>query len=224
MKKLIGLLLILVSLTLSGCGDKEAREYAAKLIPVLDSYQEQLTQKIKVEQQSYEELAENFEQARQDDIKTRLEKERVVRSMELGEDVANAKNPPALSKIIAEIQKYAEEDFKTTKVLLQEGLDTRSKHLADLESLEIELQKIKLLKESLTELSKGKSGFKQFKEATEFALQTDVEVNKLLCIDLKKTLAELTAEKAKTTDAAAKKALDEKIARLNERIATKKCP
>lgn len=252
MKRFIAIVLLLGSILLSGCGDKEAREYAAKLIPVLDSYQEQLSQKIKVEQESYLELADNFEEARQADVKLRLGKERFVRSEELGEEVAGSKNPPSLLKLLEEIQKYADEDFKVTKVLLQEGLDTRSKHLSDLESLEVELQKIKLLKESLTELAKGKSGFKQFKEATEFTLQTNVEINKLLCVDLKKELADLTAEKADLTTekATAEKeeaekpnaekgkppyakaiaALNEKISRvnerisrLNERIATKKC-
>ncbi len=223
MKRLIALLLVLGSVVLSGCGDKEAREYAAKLIPVLDSYQEQLSQKIKVEQESYQELADNFEQARQADIKIRLMAERRVRSEELGAEVAASRNPPSLLKILDEIQKYADEDFKTTKVLLQEGLDTRSKHLSDLESLEVELQKIKLLKGSLTELAKGKSGFKQFKEATEFILQTDVEINKLLCVDLKKDLESFKAEKAKTSDEKEIGSLNEKISRLNERIATKKC-
>jgi outer membrane murein-binding lipoprotein Lpp len=229
MNRLIAIILVLGSVLLSGCGDKEAREYAAKLIPVLDSYQEQLSQKIKVEQDSYQELADNFEQARQDDIKTKSEKERFVRAEDLGVEIAGSKSPPSLLKILDEVQKYADEDFKTSKELLQEGLDTRSKHLSDLESLEVELQKIKLLKESLTELAKGKSGFKQFKEATEFVLQTDSEINKLLCVDLKKELADLTAEKAKaekekTPDEKAIAALDQKISRLNERITTKKCP
>jgi hypothetical protein len=224
MKRLTALMLFLGSVMLSACGDKEARDYAEKLIPVLDSYQEQLSQKIKAEQEFYSELADNFEQARQDDIKTRLEKERAVRSQDLGEQFARSNTPPSLSRILEEVQKYADEDFKTTKALLQEGLDTRSKHLADLESLELEVQKVKLLKQSLNELSKGKSGFKKFKEATEFILQTEAEINKLLCIDLKKNLATLEAEKAKTSEPAAKKALDSRIASLKQRIATKKCP
>jgi hypothetical protein len=51
MKKVILPMLIITLVSFfTGCGDKEAQEYAAKLIPVLDRYQEQLSQKIKAEQ------------------------------------------------------------------------------------------------------------------------------------------------------------------------------
>lgn len=222
MKRILASLLVLAAVSLSGCGDKEAREYAAKMIPVLDSYHEQLSQKIKAEQESYEELAGTFEEARKDDISLRLASERNTRSEELGEEIANADEAPSLSKILESVREYADEDFKTTQALLQEGLDSRSKYLTDLESLEVELQKIKLLKEALTELAKSKSDFKQFKEATDFLLKTDEGINKLLCVDLKKELEKLNAEKAAAKDEDKVKT-EEKITRLKERIATKKC-
>src|SRR5215211_4129580 len=103
MKKLTIALLVLISLSMPACKDQEAREYAARLIPVLDSYQEQLSQKIKAEQESYEELADNFESARKDAVVDDLKKERVVRSEELGEEFAVAKNAPPLSSIIGPV-------------------------------------------------------------------------------------------------------------------------
>jgi outer membrane murein-binding lipoprotein Lpp len=224
MKRLRATFLVLFSLALSGCGDKEAREYAAKLIPVLNTYQEQLAQKIKAEQDSYEELAANYEEVRKDEIIIRLASERNSRSAELGEEIASATKPPSVSKILDAVQKYADNDFKATQGILEEGLDARSKYLTDLESLEVELQKIKLLKESLTELTKSKKDFKQFKEATDFLIATDVEINKLLCVDLRKGKDDLTRQKAAATDAAEKEKIAQAIKRLEERITSKNCP
>lgn len=197
MKKLLASLLVIAVLGLSGCGDKEAREYAAKLIPVLDSYQEQLSQKIKVEQDSYKELAEAFEEARKADISLRLEFERSTRSEDLGEETASVDDAPSLLEILTPVQEYALADFDATKSLLEEELNARSKYLTGLENLEIELQKIKVLKEALQELAKSKSDFKKFKNATEFLLKTDEGINKLLCVDLKKQLDQLKADQAK---------------------------
>lgn len=223
MRRLRASLLVLISVALSGCGDKEAREYAAKLIPVLDAYQEQLSQKIKAEQDSYEELATNYEEVRKDEITMRLASERNTRSAELGEEVASAARPPTLSRILEGIQRYADNDFKATQGILEEALDARSRYLTDLESLEVELQKIKLLKESLKEMAKSKKDFNQFQEATDFLLKTDVEINKLLCVDLRKEKDALTKEKADATDPAEKEKIGQKIERLEERMATKKC-
>lgn len=222
MKKLLTTLLLAACLGLFGCGDKEAREYAARLIPVLDSYQEQLSQKIKAEKASYAELARAFEEARKDDIDTRLDKERQRRSEEQGERISNAKEAPSLSQILTQLQDYAKSDFETTQTVLQEGLDARSKYLDDLESLEIELQKIKLLKEALQELSKSKSDFRKFKEATDFLLKADEGINKLLCADLKKQLEQLNADK---NDASGdeKKKIEQRIKETTARMATKKC-
>jgi outer membrane murein-binding lipoprotein Lpp len=222
MKKLIELLLIIAVVSLSGCGDKEAREYAAKLIPVLDSYQEQLSQKIKAEQDSYEELAEAYEEARKADIDIRLSSERERRSEDLGEKLSNAKDAPTLSQLFASLQEYAKSDFETTQTVLQEGIDARSKYLDNLESLEIELQKVKLLKEALQELAKGKSDFAKFQGAADFLLKTDEEVNKLLCTDLKKQLDQLKKDKG-TASGDERKKIEEKIKQTSERMATKKC-
>lgn len=222
MKKLIELLLIMWLVSLSGCGDKEAREYAAKLIPVLDSYQEQLSQKIKAEQNSYGELAETYEEARKADIEIRLLNERLRRSEDLGERLSKAREAPTLAQLFASLQEYAKSDFETTQTVLQEAIDARSKYLDNLESLEIEFQKVKLLKEALQELAKGKSDFANFKGAADFLLETEKGVNKLLCADLKKQLDQLTKDKG-TASGAEKKKIEEKVKQTTERMATKKC-
>ena len=194
MKRLKITLLVLISLSMPACKDEEAREYAARLIPVLDSYQEQLSQKIKAEQESYKELADNFESARKNAVIKDLAKEQVVRSEELGEEIAVAKNAPTLSAIIGPVLKYGNLDFETTRSLFQEALGARSRYLTELESLEIDLQKIKLLKASLEELAKSKKDFQQLKEASAFLNDTHAAMEKLDCGDLKKEVDELEKE------------------------------
>jgi chromosome segregation ATPase len=242
MKRSALTLLILFSLSMAACKDQEAREYAARLIPVLDSYQEQLSQKIKAEQESYQELADNFESARKDAIVDDLAKERVVRSEELGEEIAVAKNAPTLTTLIGPVLKYGNHDFETTRALFQEALGARSRYLTELESLEIDLQKIKLLKQSLQELAKSKKDFQQLKAASTFLNDTHVAMEKLDCGDLKnevealdkelgvldKEIAELNkkadenAQKIKVR-IEAKQAVTDRKKSLSDRMATKEC-
>ena len=242
MKRLTVTLLVLVVLSMPACKDQEAREYAARLIPVLDSYQEQLSQKIKAEQESYEELADNFEAARKDAVVDDLAKERVVRSEELGEEVATAKNAPTFSAVIGPVLKYGNHDFETTRALFEEALGARSRYLMELESLEIDLQKIKLLKESLTQLAKQKKDFQQLKESSTFLNDTHAAMEKLDCGDLKaevdsldkelgaldKELAELNKDPDKNgkkiaARLEAKQAVADRKKNLSERMTTKEC-
>lgn len=194
MKKLTITLLVLILLSTPACKDQEARDYAARLIPVLDSYQEQLSQKIKAEQESYQELADNFEEARKDAVVDDLKKERLVRSAELGEEIAVAENAPTFSTIIGSVLKYGNHDFETTRALFQEAMGARSRYLTELESLEIDLQKIKLLKESLQQLAKSKKDFQQLKEASGYLDETHAAMEKLDCGDLKNEVDALEKE------------------------------
>lgn len=222
MKKLFIILSLVGLVFLSGCEDKKARRYAKKMIPVLDSYQEQLSQKIKVEKESYNELADAYDEARKKDIILRLTNERRRRSEIESEKLANSSRNISLTQILDSLQKYAKSDFETTQTLLQESLNTRSQYLTNLESLEIEFQKIKVLKEALQELAKSKSDFKKFKQATDFILKTDEEINKLLCIDLNKQLEQLNTELG-DADGNEKTRIENQIERLKNRMKTKKC-
>jgi hypothetical protein len=136
-------------------------------------------------QASYEELAAAYEEARKEDITIRLTRERSRRSEDVGEKFTNAKDAPTLAQILASLQEYAKSDFETTQSVLQEGLDTRSKYLADLESLEIEQQKLKTLKKALQELAEAKSDFKKFKSATDFLGSLGIAGNSTTSCDLK---------------------------------------
>lgn len=220
MNRLMAVLLILGVVSLTGCGDKEAREYAGKLIPVLSDYQAELSQKIKAEQQTYEATDRRFAEAAKREIHTRLNSERNVRSEELGDEIANAGDPPTMSEILAALQDYGDHDFKTTQSILGAAMNTRSSYVAELEGLEIELQKIKLLKESLTELAKSKSGSKEFKEAAAFLVKAKEELAKNPCGDLQKQLTALKTE-ANTKDG--EKNVDPDLKRISEQLTIGSC-
>ena len=207
MKRLTTIIVGLMLLSVPACKDQEAREYATRLIPVLDSYQEQLGQKIKAEQESYQELAENFDSARKDGVVDDLAKERTVSSEALGEEITLAKDAPTFLTIIGPVLKYGNHDFETTQALFQEALGARSRYLTELESLEIDLQKIKLLKESLGQLAKQKKDFQQLKEASSFLSETHAAMEKLDCGDLENVVHALDKEL---------EALDKELAELNK--------
>jgi predicted small lipoprotein YifL len=221
MKRLIPVLLILSVVSLTGCGDKEAREYAAKLLPVLGDYQTELSQKIKAEQETYDTTDRRFTEAAKREITIRLAAERRNRSEELGDEIARADDPPTMSEVLAALEDYGDHDFKTTQSILGAAMNTRSSYVAELENLEIELQKIKLLKESLTELAKSKTGSKEFKEAAAFLQKTHAELAKNPCGDLQKQLTALKTE-ANTRDGE-KKDVDQDIKRISERLTVASC-
>lgn len=181
MKRTMTILLALSITALTGCGDKEAREYAAKLIPVLDGYQQQLGEKIKAEQQAYQAANQRFAREATLEITRRLEAERDARSEELGDVIARDEKPPTMSEILKALQDYGDRDFTTTEGLLAASMDARSRYLNELETLAIEQQKIKLLKESLGELARAKKDTKEFKEAAAFLQKTQAEMTKLAC-------------------------------------------
>jgi hypothetical protein len=191
MKKGILVLITVATFVLSGCGDKEARDYARKLIPVLDGYQQQLTAKIKEEKKSYERLADAYVGARKDDIMIRLASQRVNRSMDAADTLVADGEVPTRSELVALLQDYAKTDFDMTRSLLQEGMDSRSRYLADVENIELELQKVKLLKEALTQLAKPDSDVKRLKAAAEAIAKTKDATTKLMSAEVQAQIDQL---------------------------------
>jgi outer membrane murein-binding lipoprotein Lpp len=223
MKRTIAALIILFSMTCAGCGDKEAREYAGKLIPVLTGYQEQLSQKIKAERASYEAADFRYAEAEKLEITVRLESERDARSEQLADEIVSDGVPPPLSKIFAALGEYGARDFETTQSILAAAMNSRSRYLTELESLEAEFQKIKLLKESLGELAKSKKpDMKQFKETAVALMQTQGAVNKLACGELQKQLETLGTEQAAAKNGE-KKTIDQNLKRFSDQLLAKNC-
>src|SRR5215203_3444192 len=135
MKRSIAALVILCSMMLAGCGDKEAREYASKLVPVLNGYQEQLGKKIKAERKSYEAADFRYAEAQKLEITTRLESERDARSEQMAEEIVSDGAPPSLTKIFAALADYGNHDFETTESILAAAMNSRSRYLTEIEGL-----------------------------------------------------------------------------------------
>lgn len=201
MKKLGAILLLCGAIPLGGCDDKDAQQYAQQLISVLDSYQEQIDRKVAAEKDSYKELAQVYERARQRNIEQTLEDERVERSEKLATGMAAADHLPRNTEILEGLRAYAEQDFASTRDFLQIETDAQAQFLGDIEALEFESETIDDLRASLKVLAKPKGHLKRIRDAAVFAQDTKKEFDQLICKDLngalesqKATLEELRAE------------------------------
>lgn len=179
MKRLISIALICASMTLTACDDKDARLYAQQLIDVLDSYQQQVDQKIVAEKNSYKELASVYEAARQRNIEQSLETERVERAEALATKIAIADRAPRSSEILESLRSYGEHDFVISKDFLQIEADAQAQFLGDIEALEFDSENIDDLRAALKELSRDKGKLKRIVDATKFVQDVKKELDKL---------------------------------------------
>jgi hypothetical protein len=197
MKRLALVCLLCASVCLTGCDDKDAQQYALRLSDALDAYQAQVDRKVSAEKDSYKELASVYERARQRNIESSLEEERVERSEKLTTELLNSDHLPRHTEILASLRTYAEQDFGATRDFLQIEADAQAQFLGDIEALEFESETIDDLRDSLKELAKPKGRLKRLSDATDFAKEAKAELDKLTCQDL---AAELEALKARLTD------------------------
>lgn len=161
--------------------------------------------KINAEEKSYERLATAYVNARKDDIIIRLASQRASRAREAADVIMADGKAPTRSDIITLLQDYAKADFDMTRSLFQEGMDSRSRFLADLEDLEIELQRIKLLRETLTELAKPDSDVKRLKATAEAIAKTKEATTKLFSADSKSAVKESKSVTEAAADTKGKK-------------------
>ncbi|HEX5705993.1 MAG TPA: hypothetical protein VFX96_01760 [Pyrinomonadaceae bacterium] len=197
MKRLACLFLICGTLSLAGCDDKDARQYAERLVEVLDTYQGQIDRKVSAEKDSYKELAAVYERARQRNIEQLLEQERIERAERLTTEMVAADHLPRNTEILDSLRAYAEHDFAATRDFLQIEADAQAQFLGDIEALEFESDTIDDLRSSLKQLAKPKGQLKRISEAADFAKSSKEELDKLMCQDL---TAELEALNARLAD------------------------
>jgi len=197
MKRLALVFLLCASVCLTGCDDKDAQQYALQLVDTLDAYQAQVDRKVSAEKDSYKELAAVYERARQRNIESSLEEERVERSDKLATQLLDADHPLRHTEILDSLRTYADQDFGATRDFLQIEADAQAQFLGDIEALEFESETIDGLRDSLKELAKPKGRLKRLRDATAFAKEAKEELDKLTCQDL---TAELDALKARLTD------------------------
>lgn len=226
MKKLL-MTLMLCSLTLlSGCDDKDARDYAHELAGVLKSYQAEVNQKIKVEQASYKDLASTYAYARQVDVLTTLQNDRLRRAGNLTDalisgDTKDAKiTPSAIHRLVAD---YARQDFEATRKMLEEESDGQAEYLASLESLELQAQSLESLTKALEELAKPKSDIKKIKELGKAAREFKDRLDSLGCEELARQIACLNAKLAGLSVPTEKDRVKAEIDRLTEEMNNSGC-
>lgn len=221
MKKLATAILICSLFALTGC-DEKAQEYAKKLGQVLNSYQAQVNRKINAEQEAYKSLTTFYAHAQDEDLFLNLALERNKRAREMAEGYISGQNAPTTSEIRASLKNYASYDFEQTRVLLENEAEASTRFLANLESLELEGQKVESLSKALEELSKPKKPLKQLKEFVSFATQVDKEMQKLACDDLAKQIKCLEKEIAKEQDAKKKETMTAELTKLKSKLQDEK--
>src|SRR5689334_17806975 len=237
MRRLGTVLMLLVSLIGTGCDDKTARDYANKLVAVLNSYQEQVNQKIKAEQNSYKNLSTTYARAQQEDLLLSLELKRQELTEQFTDKGLVEKKPITLFQIHQRLQTYANGDFEATRKMLEQESGIESQILVNLDSLEFESSNIEALSKALQDLGKPKGNVKQLKDLAAFAKAAKDEFDKDVCTDLAQqskcleaTIANLTTKKASETDPVKKKNLSDQLDaatdqknKIDERRKTKSC-
>lgn len=183
MKKIITFALILSLLLLTGCGDKEAREYAGKLAEVLTTYQAQVVKKIKAEQQYYQNSAQIYSTARRQEIISTLNTERLNRIDRLADSLMQGAklSPSEIHKLIAD---YAKLDFDSTRIIYEKESDDTAEYLTGVENLQLQAASINALVKALQSLSEEKGSLSQLKSVVDFAGSVKSRLNVLECEDL----------------------------------------
>src|SRR6185369_12209778 len=122
MKKLIIAIVAVALLTLTGCDDQDARDYANELVGVLKSYQVEVNKKIVAEKKSYKDLAGTHAYARDVDLLTGLRTERLARSDSLTDALIGGEKftPSDMHKVLLD---YATHDFEATRDVFQRESD-----------------------------------------------------------------------------------------------------
>lgn len=215
MKRIITALLLCCMLGLAACDDKDAREYAKELSGVVKSYQTELNKKIKVEKDSYKDLAGTYAYAQQVSLSAELDGERLRRKDELTDELLHGDKKVTPADIHAMLIDYAGHDFDATRQMLERESDGQAEYLASLQTLELQSQSLESLSKALDELAKPKSDIKQLKELAAAAQEFRSKLVELECDDFARQIACLKKQKAALEkDAAALGGNDEEKRRL----------
>jgi hypothetical protein len=222
MKRLLTAIVLCCLVALSGCDDKDARDYANELAGVLKTYQSEVNKKIGAERASYKDLASTYAYARQVDLYTTLQTERLRRSEQLTDALLSGDKTVSPSDIKALVGDYARRDFDATREALEQESDGQAEYLASLESLELQADGIEKLSKALQELGKPKSDIKRLKELAAAASQFKEKFDSLECEDLARQINCLK-EQLKTATPDRQGALQAEIDRLVKQMGDKGC-
>lgn len=227
-RKICAVLIACICLFFIACDDRDAQNYAKELMGVLDSYQFQVNQKVKAERNSYKELAAIYAKGSSRVVESGLTQERRERSRRLATDMIRLEHPPTSSEILASLKEYGEQDFDSTRKLMELEADAQAQFLGDIEALEFDVETIASLKESLKDLAKPKGRLKQLRDVSTFATEAKTEFDKLICQDLTGEITSLQKQVAEWEKEVNKnkhkiESFRKLIAKLNEQKTAKGC-
>jgi hypothetical protein len=191
MRRICALFLMCLASFLTACDDRDAQNYAKELIGVLDSYQTQVSEKVKAERNSYKELAAIYAKGSSRVAESALKQERRERSRKLTTDMIRSEYPPTSSDILTSLKEYGEQDFDSTRKLIELESDAQAQFLGDIEALEFDVETIAALRESLKDLAKPKGKLKQLRDVAVFVKESKTAFENLTCHDLKGEIADL---------------------------------
>lgn len=191
MKKLIIAIVAVALLTLTGCDDQDARDYANELVGVLKSYQVEVNKKIVAEKKSYKDLAGTYAYAKDVELLTGLNTERLSRADSLTDALIGGEKltPSDMHKLLLD---YANHDFEATRELLERESDGQAEYLASLESLNLQAENIAQLTKALEALAKPKGSLKKLKDLKSAAEEFKSRFDDLQCEELAEEIACLT--------------------------------
>src|SRR5690349_1543256 len=188
MKKLIIAIVAVALLTLTGCDDQDARDYANELVVVLKSYQVEINKKIVAEKKSYKDLSGTYAYAKDVELMTGLSTERLSRADSLTDALIGGQklSPSDMHKLLLD---YANHDFEATRELLERESDGQAEYLASLESLNLQSENVAQLTKALEALGKPKSSLKKLKELKTAAAEFKTKFDDLECEELAQEIA-----------------------------------
>lgn len=179
MKRVVAVLLLCGVLVFSGCEDRDAQQYAKELIGVLNSYQTEVNKKVKVEKESYKQLAEIYAEAHERGRMQALDQERVERSEKMAAEMVTGDYEPRTAEILPRLRNYADFDFEMNRKLFELESDAQVRFLSDIADLEFDAKNISALSKALGEMAKPKGDLQQVKDFAAFTKEVKDELDKL---------------------------------------------
>jgi hypothetical protein len=144
-------LVVLASLFITACGDKEVREYAKRLSALLDDYSKQLSARIKADTELYRELSGVYATETERDVYEPLRTERIARSFQASGDLIEGRKSP--SQYMSWMQATAQAEQQRARDYFAGELASLNGSIAGLKNLQVDAAKADILKQSLDDLA-----------------------------------------------------------------------
>lgn len=211
----IALTISLLSCWFSSCaGKKHAEQYAAQLHGIATTYQKEVARKVKAEQDAYQNLAPIYEGAQIAQTLNMLNQERLERASALTDDVlARAQSGARLtaSELRKLLRDYGNLDYATSADVLAREMDAANRHLANLETLDSQIQQLQTVESVLDDLSKPGGRLESVKDAGAFVQSAKDCLDEKVCAALKTELDGLQTQLAAATSDTATNLLNQRI-------------